>query len=111
MVEEHISLNEQSKNIKICRTNYMIKGNVTKDITFNGDFDIKKKKKKRPNNTRMKFAIPHGNSGKKIRRRRREMHQFLTRLSRANGNFYSIDLVNMDPITPSSSCFCWPLKW
>ena len=23
MVEEHISLNEQSKNIKICRTNYM----------------------------------------------------------------------------------------
>jgi hypothetical protein len=43
MVEEHISLNEQSINIKICRTNYMIKGNVTKDITFNGDFDIKKK--------------------------------------------------------------------
>jgi hypothetical protein len=47
MMEEHISLNEQSKNIKICRTNYMIKGNVTKDITFNGDFDIKKRKRKR----------------------------------------------------------------
>jgi hypothetical protein len=47
MVEEHISLNEQSINIKICRTNYMIKGNVTKDITFNGDFDIKKRKRKR----------------------------------------------------------------
>ena len=73
MVEEHISLNEQSINIKICRTNYMIKGNVTKDITFNGDFDIKKNnnKEKRANNTRMKFAIPHGNSGKKKKKNRK----------------------------------------
>ena len=28
------------------------------------------------------------------------MHQFLTKLSRANGNFYSTDLVNIEPITP-----------
>jgi hypothetical protein len=50
----------------------------------------------------MKFAIPHGNSGKKKKKQkiRREMHKFLTKLSRANGNFYSIDLVNIDPITP-----------